>query len=221
MLLFNKTQRGMDVLQNRSLPLTARQRQLLVLIGSEAFDSLNEASRLHIARPELLLQLCQMGLITPADKQAVTQHQTGTLPEAGTKVGLTESEIHYRPLSPSHSRVANDHALLSINEVATSDTPIALLENLNKSAEILLPELQALSFEDLKYMMMDSLQKHCGLMAKEQIQHILNASNIQHLKRCQMRWITTLQESRIHPQELNYKLQQINLSYQKLQSTVD
>lgn len=65
--------------------------------------------------------------------------------------------------------------------------------------------------------MMESLQKYCGLMAKQQIQHILQVQDVRSLKMCQIQWITSLQESRLPPQELNHILKQINFSLAQLQ----
>ena len=81
------------------------------------------------------------------------------------------------------------------------------------------PEITALSFEDVKFLMMDTLQRHCGLMAKQLIQRILQAQDIRSLKLCQMQWITSLQETRLPPKALNQILQQINHSLQKLNPT--
>ena len=100
--------------------------------------------------------------------------------------------------------------------------PLKILQNIpsaetDSSHEQKLPELKLMSFEDLKYMMMESLQKYCGLMAKQQIHHILQAPDVRSLKLCQMQWITSLQESRIAPQELNHILKQINFALDQLQ----
>lgn len=64
---FYKTQRGIEVLQDRSLPLTARQRRLLVLIGSQDFNLLNDALKQQLAPAEILDQLYAMELIGPAE----------------------------------------------------------------------------------------------------------------------------------------------------------
>jgi hypothetical protein len=66
--------------------------------------------------------------------------------------------------------------------------------------------------------MMSLLQRYCGLMAKQLILQIQSATDLHSLKRCQMQWITTLQESRIEPAVLNQHLQQINHSLLRLQA---
>lgn len=65
---------------------------------------------------------------------------------------------------------------------------------------------------------MDLLHNHCGLMARQLILKIQQATSIRDIKLCQMQWITALQESRISPLELNHTMQQINHSMQYLQS---
>ena len=55
-------------------------------------------------------------------------------------------------------------------------------------------------------------------MAKQLILQIQSATDLPSLKRCQMQWITTLQESRVEPIVLNQHLQQINHSLLRLQA---
>lgn len=215
MMHFYKTQRGIEVLQDRSIPLTARQRRLLVLIGSQDFNLLNDGLKQQLAPAELLEQLYAMDLIVPAEtgEVAISQKQANT--RTDTKVDLAHSEIH-RSLDSS---IAADSAIKDLNPEME---PIKILQNTpfaetDSSHEQKLPELKLMSFEDLKYMMMESLQKYCGLMAKQQIHHILQAPDVRSLKLCQMQWITSLQESRIAPQELNHILKQINFALDQLQ----
>ena len=58
---YYKTQLGIDTLQSRSKDLTARQRRLLVLIGTEDFTLLADQFKQRIAPPELLEQLSNLG----------------------------------------------------------------------------------------------------------------------------------------------------------------
>ena len=215
MMHFYKTQRGIEVLQDRSIPLTARQRRLLVLIGSQDFNLLNDGLRQQLAPAELLEQLYVMDLIVPAETGDIAISQKTADARADTKVDLAHSEIH-RSLNSS---IAADSATKDLNPEME---PIKILQNTlsaetDSSHEQKLPELKLMSFEDLKYMMMASLQKYCGLMAKQQIHNILQAPDVRSLKLCQMQWITLLQESRIAPQELNHILKQINFALDQLQ----
>lgn len=80
-------------------------------------------------------------------------------------------------------------------------------------------KLHTLGFDEVKQLMAQLLQQNCGLMAKQLINRILQASDLAQLKLCQMQWITTLQESRISSNELNFHLKQINFSLQKIMSS--
>ncbi len=80
-LMFNyqKTQLGLDALQQRTRDLNARQRRLLVLIGTEDFDLLGDWLKQRLAPPELIEQLLGMQLIAPAAlEQDTLQHQEQT-----------------------------------------------------------------------------------------------------------------------------------------------
>lgn len=215
MMHFYKTQRGIEVLQDRSIPLTARQRRLLVLIGSQDFNLLNDGLKQQLAPAELLEQLYVMDLIVPAETGDIAISQKTADARADTKVDLAHSEIH-------HSLNSSIAATSTTKDLNSEMEPIKILQNIpsvekDVSHEQKLPELKLMSFEDLKYMMMESLQKYCGLMAKQQIHHILQASDVRSLKLCRMQWITSLQESRIAPQELNHILKQINFALDQLQ----
>ncbi|ENX13913.1 hypothetical protein F894_02128 [Acinetobacter sp. CIP 51.11] len=215
MMHFYKTQRGIEVLQDRSIPLTARQRRLLVLIGSQDFNLLNDGLKQQLAPAELLEQLYVMDLIVPAETGDIAIRQKQADTRTDTKVDLAHSEIH-RSLDSSIA------ATSMTKDLNPEMEPIKILQStpsaeMDLSHEQKLPELKLMSFEDLKYMMMESLQKYCGLMAKQQIHHILQAPDVRSLKLCQMQWITSLQESRIAPQELNHILKQINFALDQLQ----
>ena len=60
---YQKTALGLDALQQRHIPLNARQRRLLVLIGTEDFEQLADQFKQRIATPEILGQLIELGLI--------------------------------------------------------------------------------------------------------------------------------------------------------------
>ncbi len=121
------------------------------------------------------------------------------------------------PIHTQHLQVNSVPAYLEARVAAAINTEQPA-EQPEPQAEIQ-PEITALSFEDVKFLMMDTLQRHCGLMAKQLIQRILQAQDIRSLKLCQMQWITSLQETRLPPKALNQILQQINHSLQKLNPT--
>ncbi|OTG71578.1 hypothetical protein B9T26_11710 [Acinetobacter sp. ANC 4169] len=208
MTQYYKTDLGIESLKQRSLNLNARQRRLLLLIGTDDFDLLAEQFKRRIAPPELLEQLLEMGLIsrpapqqiqaTLAPKNLNTEIETG-LPHQGTQLKDHSAEEIFVP-SISQSSITDFSAQQPSHE-----------NEMQLSAEIL-------DFEQVKLLMVQLLQQHCGLMAKQLITRILQTTDLRSLKLCQMQWITTLQESRIAPQELNRCLNQINFSLQKLMS---
>lgn len=221
---YYKTEQGINVLQTRSRELNARQRRLLVLIGTEDYDLLNENLKQRFAPAELIDQLCEMGLIASGTtRQPVTQNEKPATETAlENQVNLVSSEIRTELHQPVSVSVNPEPHSTPIPYLSTSQiqTPAMAVEPPAQSVPIELeplPELRPLAFEDVQYLMMSTLQKYCGLMAKQQIDKIRHASDIRTLKQHQMQWITSLQESRIQPQELNLTLKQINLSLDHLQ----
>lgn len=205
MTQFHKTDLGIESLKQRSMNLNARQRRLLLLIGTDDFDLLSEQFKRRIAPPELLEQLLEMGLIScPAQQQiqeTLAPNNLNTEIETGLPLQSTQLKDHFaEPISISQSSIRDSSAQQPSHE-----------NEMQLSAEIL-------DFEQVKQLMVQLLQQHCGLMAKQLITRILQTTDLRSLKQCQMQWITTLQESRIAPQELNRCLSQINSSLQKLMS---
>ena len=228
MFNYQKTQHGLDALQQRTRDLNARQRRLLVLIGTEDFDLLGDQLKQRLAPPELIEQLLGMQLIAPAAIEQDSSLQQEPVPSSTT----LHTEIHSQLASSTCQAHAESLAdpiqtqNLQVNSVpAYLEARVAAAINTEQPAEQpepqaeIQPEITALSFEDVKFLMMDTLQRHCGLMAKQLIQRILQAQDIRSLKLCQMQWITSLQETRLPPKALNQILQQINHSLQKLNPT--
>lgn len=189
---YQKTALGLDALQQRHIPLNARQRRLLVLIGTEDFEQLADQFKQRIATPEILEQLIELGLI----------HSTQTAHVSSPIQPSSEAQSSTSVLEISQNNVNR------IDLDSTAETPT------QSSA----PPLKAYSFEETRNLMMSLLQRYCGLMAKQLILQIQSATDLHSLKRCQMQWITTLQESRIKPAVLNQHLQQINHSLLHLQA---
>ena len=187
---YQKTALGLDALQQRHIPLNARQRRLLVLIGTEDFEQLADQFKQRIATPEILEQLIELGLI----------HSTQT--------SHAPSPIQSEPPPPASVLEISQNNVNPIDLDNTEPTP----------APSPAPPLKAYSFEETRDLMMSLLQRYCGLMAKQLILQIQSATDLHSLKRCQMQWITTLQESRIEPTVLNQHLQQINHSLLRLQA---
>ena len=192
---YQKTALGLDALQQRHIPLNARQRRLLVLIGTDDFEQLADQFKQRIATPEILEQLIELGLI----------HSTQTARVFNPIQPPSESQ-------PPTSVIENSQN--NINPIQLENT--AQTPTLPASVPNPAPPLKASSFEETRDLMMSLLQRYCGLMAKQLILQIQSATDLHSLKRCQMQWITTLQESRIEPTVLNQHLQQINHSLLRL-----
>ena len=189
---YQKTALGLDALQQRHIPLNARQRRLLVLIGTEDFEQLADQFKQRIATPEILGQLIELGLIHSIQTSRVSSPiQPSSEAQSSTSV-LENSQNNVNPID------------LDNTEPTPAPSPA--------------PPLKAYSFEETRDLMMSLLQRYCGLMAKQLILQIQSATDLHSLKRCQMQWITTLQESRIEPTVLNQHLQQINHSLLRLQA---
>lgn len=233
MIHYHKTQLGIDALQQRQLQLNARQRRLLVLIGTDDFEQLGDQFKQRIATPELIEQLLEMGLIrsavnepakaeTPAPAQAEPQSEAASTLRSEIKTTLNtpvpklvEKWVEHiiTPSSAAKVPEAEPAIIAPESPVLNSEVPPAVVSEPEPAP------LVALSFEDTQQLMASLLQRYCGLMAKQLILRIQAAPDIRSLKLCQMQWITELQESRLPPKELNHALQQINFSLQSLQST--
>ncbi len=198
---YYKTQLGLDTLKNKTLKLSARQRRLLLLIGTEDFQRMNESSKDSLAPQEILIQLTEMGLIYhPVSNRIAALDEKSALaeisPHMETKTKLIEATVVNTP-SYLNSDIAS--SIYSPPKVEASEIFVAL------------------SFEEIKQIMQSRLQRYCGLMAKQLIHRIHSTQSLSELKACQMQWITALQETRISPIELNQTMQQINQSIQLLQ----
>jgi hypothetical protein len=221
-----KTDLGIQTLKHRSIQLTARQRQLLLLIGTDDFKILNSALKQRLATPELIQQLEELGLIF--------QNQVNGAPQVKSKITSESSKIEQSNqrtpsigFKPSPKAVENPTIIndtqLSQNTKSADPNPIQQSVNTVTSTQVAhaeaTPELNYINFDDIKHKMSTLLQTHCGLMTKQLVMQIQQAKSIRDIKFCQMQWITALQESRISPQELNQTMQQINYSLQHLQSS--
>ena len=210
---YHKTQLGLESLKQRSMDLNARQRRLLLLIGTEDFNLLNEQFKRRIASAELLQQLLDMGLITYS---AIEQTQT-TVSSAEMK-----SEIETSLPTQTTTTLAEKFAepITTTAAITPSISSIAApISQVTESQNEIEMIIEALDFEVVKQLMTHLLQQNCGLMAKQLTTRIQQTQDLRSLKLCQMQWMTTLQESRIPAHELNQYLKQINFSLQKLNAS--
>lgn len=192
---FFKTELGQTALQERSIALTARQRRLLLLIDHEDFKELDQDYKERIAPNELVQQLIDMGLLA---EQATPIIQKENL----------ASELKANNLKTTSEPVT------ALEVIAVVQQPIETEAKLEIEPEII--ELEKLPFVEIQQVMIQTLTTYCGLMARPLVQKIQSINSLQQLKACQMQWITSLQESRIPPSQLNQTLKLINYSVQHL-----
>ena len=192
---FFKTELGQTALQERSIALSARQRRLLLLIDHEDFKELDQDYKERIAPTELVQQLIDMGLLA---EQATPIIQKENL----------ASELKANDLKTTSEPVT------VLEVIAVVQQPIEAEAKLEIESEII--ELEKLPFVEIQQVMIQTLTTYCGLMARPLVQKIQSINSLQQLKACQMQWITSLQESRIPPSQLNQTLKLINYSVQHL-----
>ncbi|MCH7378210.1 MULTISPECIES: hypothetical protein [Acinetobacter] len=192
---FFKTELGQTALQERSIALTARQRRLLLLIDHEDFKELDQDYKERIAPTELVQQLIDMGLLAEQTTPIVQKENVA-------------SELKVNDLKTPSEPVTTQET------IAIAPKPIEVELKPEIEPEIL--ELEKLPFVEIQQVMIQTLTTYCGLMARPLIQKIQSISSLQQLKACQMQWITSLQESRIPPAQLNQTLKLINYSVQHL-----
>ena len=188
---FFKTELGQNALQQRNIELTARQRRLLLLIDHEDFQDLNHDYKQRIAPTELVQQLIDMGLLAQQATQPPVKN------EIKEDLGVQSSEV-------SRSETS---AIEEVSEINTA--PVQQIQPESTS-------LEKLAFVEIQQVMVQTLTTYCGLMARPLVQKIQSIKTLQQLKSCQMQWITSLQESRIPPTQLNQTLKVINYSVQHL-----
>ncbi len=189
---FFKTELGQSALQQRNIALTARQRRLLLLIDHDDFKDLDKDYKERIAPSELVKQLIDMGLLAE-------QETRSNKVEAKENYSFVQEEI----IETENTKAIDIAHTKEISEVKipASETTIAL---------------EKLPFIEIQQVMIQTLTTFCGLMARPLIQKIQSIKTVQQLKACQMQWITSLQESRIPPAQLNQTLKLINYSVQHL-----
>ncbi|NNH39488.1 hypothetical protein [Acinetobacter terrae] len=205
---YHKTDLGIESLKQRSMDLNARQRRLLLLIGTEDFNLLNEQFKKRIAPVELLEQLLDMGLIACSSDEPI---------QTTVSSPVVNSEIETSLSTQTTTALAEKFAEpITTTSLSPSIASIADTEVEKEAIEVL---VEALNFEQVKQLMAHLLQQNCGLMAKQLTTRILQTQDLRSLKLCQMQWITELQESRIPADELNQCLKQINFSLQRLNAS--
>lgn len=207
---FYRTNLGRVALQQRNIVLNAKQRRLLLLIDHEDFQNLNGEFKKRIASPELIQQLVDLELIAPtASTETLIDEEIILKTSPINKVEENQKESVGSSIAHSPNLVGE----IQLSEQKTLD---------QSSTTYFQPVIssKALSFEEIQLLMMKTLSSYCGLMTKPLVQKIEKVTTIQEFKLCQMQWITSLQESRIPPQELASALHTINYSIQLIQESI-
>lgn len=209
---FYRTNLGRVALQQRNIVLNAKQRRLLLLIDHEDFQNLNGEFKKRIASPELIQQLVDLELIAPTVSTETSTDEEIILKTSPSPINKVE-ENQKESVGSSIAHSPNIVGEIQLSEQKTLD------QSSTTYFQPVIPS-KALSFEEIQLLMMKTLSSYCGLMTKPLVQKIEKATTIQELKLCQMQWITSLQESRIPPQELASALHTINYSIQLIQESI-
>ena len=203
---FFKTELGQNALQQRNIALTARQRRLLLLIDHEDFKELDPNYKERIAPSELVQQLIDMGILAQQTAPA-------------TNIAPSVEESRHQTVAKVESPTSIETKIETITMPVTAPTfepKVDAIPVLSETVEVVEAPIEKLVFVEIQQIMIQTLTTYCGLMARPLVQKIQSIKSLQQLKACQMQWITSLQESRIPPMQLNQTLKQINFSVQQL-----
>lgn len=224
-------------LENRPVKLTSRQRALLLMIENGQNSHLSQQQLYQLATPDNLAVLLEHQLIAaPDDIPPVipqiltrnTQPASAIKPEPipvltqHTEIdeGLIQTARHLSNPQPSHE--ATHQVSLSHQQPVIPNLEANAIADLAGQHIVISDDLQSvttqhsapvyLSFDEVKQLMMDSLREYCGLLASALIKEIQHASSITKLRLCQMRWVTTLTETRASSAQIKLWVEQINYS---------
>ena len=203
---FFKTELGQNALQQRNIALTARQRRLLLLIDHEDFKELDLNYKERIAPSELVQQLIDMGLLA---------QQTASASNISPSVEESRHQTVAKVESPTSIETKIETITMPV-AAPTFEPKVDAIPVLSETVEVVEAPIEKLAFVEIQQIMIQTLTTYCGLMARPLVQKIQSIKSLQQLKACQMQWITSLQESRIPPMQLNQTLKQINFSVQQL-----
>ncbi len=203
---FFKTELGQNALQQRNIALTARQRRLLLLIDHEDFKELDPNYKERIAPSELVQQLIDMGLLA---------QQTASASNISPSVEESRHQTVAKVESPTSIETKIETITMPV-AAPTFEPKVDAIPVLSETVEVVEAPIEKLAFVEIQQIMIQTLTTYCGLMARPLVQKIQSIKSLQQLKACQMQWITSLQESRIPPMQLNQTLKQINFSVQQL-----
>lgn len=175
-----KTPLGVSAVKERNTHLSARQRRLLILIGTADFELMNKHLKERLAEPQLVDQLLQMKLIKATS-------------------GASASSVNLIAAKKMHASTLVDRT-----KYLQAKQPKDFLQMVEQFAEPARDTtkkeqlVKLLDLDGIKQLMISSLQEYCGLMARLLIDNITETKDQQRLKACLMQWLTLLQETRIN-----------------------
>ena len=207
-----RTDRGNQTLQNRSVKLNSRQRALLLIIESKPTTNLCKQQLKQLATADNLAALLEHQLIMPIEVSAQSTQDIVELPvpvpvPVPVPFLLPSSEIIAKAINKPVADTVAAKELCQQYQTVSSDLHSAAMAHG-------MPHY--LEFEAVKQLMIVGLQTYCGLLASTLIREIEQANSIAKLRLCQMRWVTTLTESRATHKQIAAWVAQINDSLDNL-----
>lgn len=223
-------------LENRSVKLTSRQRALLLMIENGNASHLSQQQLRQLATPDNLAVLLEHQLIAAPETSKLPE--TSTVPETTVQAILPAFTPEIQPAAPIHVKagISQHQQVITENQITQPASAIALQTHQALATHEPMPEIPSLagqdivistdlhsaamlpgnpvylSFDEVKQLMMTSLREYCGLLASALIKDIQHASSITKLRMCQMRWVTTLTETRAPSAQIKRWVEQINES---------
>lgn len=217
---YYRTPKGNQALENRCIKLSSRQRALLLMIENGHSSHLSQQQLRQLATPDNLTVLLVHQLIVASDLAAsdlaAPHHHT---PQSVAQIQRPNMQP-VEPVSPiaAIQTPQQTHAAHPMPETIPDLTgqdivvqEIIISADLH-SAAMLHSTPVYLSFDEVKQLMMNSLREYCGLLASALIKDIQHTSSMTKLRMCQMRWVTTLTETRASSTQIAIWVDQINAS---------
>ncbi len=194
---YYRTPKGNQALEDRSVKLSSRQRALLLMIETGHASHLSQQQLRQLATPDNLAILLAHDLIVAGTSAVSVEPQLATL--------VIQPAVDIWPESTHKQAIA----AAQVPDLAGQD--IIVSAELHTAA-MLQATPDYLTFDEVKQLMMNSLREYCGLLASALIKDIQHASSLGKLRMCQMRWVTTLTETRVSSAQIAVWVDQINYS---------
>ena len=204
---YYRTPKGNQALENRCIKLSSRQRALLLMIENGHSSHFSQQQLQQLATPDNLTVLLAHQLIAAPDAAGhnISVSNTAT-PNAAPRHPWPQPEhLDKNAANPMPQNIPD----LTGQDIILQDMGISA--DLH-SAAMLHSSAVYLSFDEVKQLMINSLREYCGLLASALIKDIQHTSSMTKLRMCQMRWVTTLTETRASSAQIAIWVDQINTS---------